>query len=169
MPSGKIHDSLWGKSRKLAVIITLLVYVLLDNTLAYVIPYSCLGSHCFSTALLISIGIPVGYLIGKVVTPDLDLFSITSTEWYSIRKAGIFGLLFVIYWMPYGYAFKGKHRNYYSHSYVISSIIRSIYIFWWVAFYPVYILIFLLIGVTFGMCISDGVHIWADFNYPKNT
>ena len=168
MPSGKVHDELWKKSKAAPVIVALMVYGLFDITLYRIFPYSCIGRHCVSNALLIAIGVPLGYLLGKVVTPDLDLFGITTTEWYSIRKAGVFGLIFVMYWLPYGYLFKGRHRHYWSHSYFVSTLVRVVYMSWWTFFIVPYTMYFVLwFGMYLGLAISDCIHIWADYNYKR--
>jgi len=166
MPNGKVHDSFWKKAYPLPIIITVIVYILVDFTLGYIAPYTCAKSWCLSNSLLTSIGIPFGYLLGKVITPDLDMPGITQSEWWVMRKFKIFGALFTAYWMPYGYLF--SHRSFWTHSYFISSFIRVIYQFWWIFVINLgNFRYFILFGIYLGLCISDSIHIWLDYHYQK--
>ena len=132
MPGGKFHDYIWKKLSFVPVITFFLIFLVLEYTLVYVYPYSCIGKHCFTNSLLVSIGIPLGYLLGRVVTPDMDMIGITKTEWDILRKGKLLGVFFVMYWMPYAYLV--SHRSFLSHSYIFSSFIRMIYMFWWIVF-----------------------------------
>ena len=144
-------------------VFSIFIFLLFEYTLVYVYPYSCAGSHCFTNSLLIAIGTPLGYLLGKFVTPDLDQSNITKTEWDAMRTAKLLGVIFVMYWLPYGYLM--KHRSQHSHSYVWSTAIRMIYMFWWIVFlHPVSLVLFILFGVFLGLSVSDGIHIWLDQN-----
>jgi len=167
MPSGKTHNREWRRRLKICTIwLPLLSFILLEYTLSYIYPYSCAGSHCFTNSLLISIGMPLGYLLGRVITPDLDQANITVTEWDVMRWLGDFGAIFVGYWMFYGR--RMKHRSFWSHSYVFSSFIRMLYQFWWIVFFhPPGLVLFILFGVFVGLSVSDGIHIWLDRNYKE--
>ena len=161
MPSGKKHDEMWGRCFPWLGIVSILIFIILEFTLVYVYPYSCVGSHCFTNSLLTAIGVPLGYLFGRYITPDLDQSNITKTEWDAMRKAKLFGVFFVMYWLPYGYLM--KHRSTLSHSYILSSAIRMVYSFWWILFlHPVNLVLFILFGVFLGLSVSDGIHIFLD-------
>ena len=172
-PSGKIHNELWKRGFKYAVLASVVVYIVLELMLILVsFPfYSCINEHCFSNPLLVSIGLFLGYVFGKWITPDLDVFGITQSEWEAVRVAKIFGLLFVMYWMPYGYIFKGKHRSFWTHSYVISTLIRQMYAFWWIFVvsgtegFVLQLVVFS--GLFLGLFGSDGLHIYADKNIKE--
>ena len=104
---------------------------------------------------------PLGYLLGKVVTPDLDQANITKTEWDMMRVGGDLGAVFVAYWMLYGR--RMKHRSFWSHSYGLSTFVRMLYQFWWVVLlHPVNVVWFILLGCFLGLSVSDGIHIWLD-------
>ena len=168
MPSGQKHDDLWRKAYLAPIFASVFSFTLLEFTLSYIYPYSCLISnlYCFTNSLLISIGIPLGYLLGRVVTPDMDMIGITKTEWDILRKGKLLGVFFIMYWMPYAYLV--SHRSYLSHSYMFSSFIRMIYMFWWVMFlHPINLVLFILFGIFFGLSVSDGIHIWADENIKE--
>ena len=133
MPGGKKHDEIWKQRFPWLGVVSVLVFIFFEYTLVYIYPYSCIwNKYCFTNSLLIAIGLPLGYLIGRIVTPDLDQANITKTEWDAMRNAKLLGVFFVMYWLPYGYLM--KHRSSLSHSYVFSSIIRMVYLFWWMVF-----------------------------------
>jgi len=167
VPSGKTHTRIWKQVKKFLIPASILLFIFLEYTLVYVYPYSCAGRHCFTNSLLIAVGYPVGYLIGKIVTPDLDMPGITETEWAAMREAKLLGVIFTMYWMPYGYFI--PHRNFWSHSYFFSTAIRMIYLFWWILFFrPIQLVLVILLGVYFGLASSDALHIWFDRAYKEN-
>lgn len=170
MPSGKVHNKLWKKGIRLSFIGFIGMYIVLDFLIPFISnPFSCISEHCFSISLVVLVGSLSGYLLGKWITPDLDLFGITQNEWDVVKKGKLLGLFFVIYWLPYGYIFKGRHRSFWTHSYIWSTLLRVIYGFFWVYLLGVNIGIelksFLIFGLFIGLLMSDSIHIWADHNY----
>lgn len=146
MPSGKVHHRLWkiGWIVEGVAFMPLLLYY-----------------------PLVAIGSAIGYFLGQFIDPDLDLVGITSAEGRMLRKMPFVGGLFVAYWTLYGAIFRKQHRSFWTHSYIASTIIRFAYTFWWLLLFkslPVW-LYSVMPGVFVGMCISDGVHIWADRKY----
>ena len=151
MPNSKVHYKLWKIGWADAVCSA--------TAFAYYYP-------------LVSAGILVGYAFGKIDDPDLDLVGISGAEGRALRSLGPLGVVWVMYWFPYGTLF--KHRSFWTHSYVFSTAIRFVYLFWWV-----YWLIFkngwydwwtLLVsfGVFVGLVISDSIHILADRRIKSN-
>ena len=66
----------------------------------------------------------VGCLIGLFVSPDLDVDGGHIGSYYA-RKAGM-GFLFDVFWQPYRESL--KHRSFWSHFPIVSTIIRLLYI-----------------------------------------
>lgn len=74
-------------------------------------------------------GVTVGCLSGIILSPDLDLETITVSEWYVIKTpliGHIIGPLFIALWMPYARMF--AHRSVWTHGPFISTIIRLGYL-----------------------------------------
>lgn len=163
MPSGKVHDFYWKKVVRLAIVFVLVLWFVLDLLFANLQPFTCDYGHCFSTATVISLGVLLGYLLGKFITPDLDMPGITQNEWEMMKRFKLIGAIFVAVWMPYGYVM--KHRSFLSHSYIFSTLLRMVYMFWWVAFIGYTVLNVLLLGTLIGLGLSDALHIWLDKNY----
>ena len=150
-PSGVEHFKYWKSAWFLPIVIAivnLIPAILTARTWEYA---------------AISLGICFGYGLGYFIDPDLDLVGTTSAEGRML-KIPILGWFLVAYWTIYGAAFRKHHRSFWTHSYIVSTAIRFIYLFWWAVFVPsMSILIgFGLIGTFVGLCISDGIHVWAD-------
>lgn len=146
MPSGQVHLSFWKSAWFLPIAIGG----------AFFIPLTW-ASTC------IALGILLGYGLGYFLDPDLDMVGTTSAEGRML-KIPVLGIFMVTYWTLYGAVFRKSHRSFWTHSYVISTAIRFAYQFWFLLFVPsMNILIgYLLAGAFVGLCISDGVHVWAD-------
>lgn len=143
MPSGKVHFNHW----KIGWIGESVLFVLLSLLNPY-----------------LSIGSIIGYFLGQFITPDADLVGVTYGEGRMLRKLPLIGGLFVAYWTFYGSIFRKMHRSTWTHSYVFSTLIRFIYGFWWIGFFKIIDEWFLfgVLGIFVGLCLSDGIHIWAD-------
>jgi len=147
MPDGKTHDNLWKYGQALAYPAGVLL--------------SMSDWH-------IGLGAFTGYLIGRFITPDADLVGITHGEGEIMRRFGCLGGLLVSYYTFYGFIFRGKHRSFWTHGLLISTAIRFIYTFWWLAWFlynkewltdVVYLYGF---GIFIGMAMADIIHILAD-------
>lgn len=80
-------------------------------------------------AFVCAVSCALGCALGAFLSPDLDLPTITVSEWMVIRIpiiGWILGPLFVAFWMPYALVF--KHRSFWTHTPVISTIGRVWYI-----------------------------------------
>lgn len=116
-------------------------------------------------------GIPVGFLIGLFVEPDLDCVGSTYSEWYFERTfGGIPSFFWFAYWKPYAKII--PHRSILSHLPVLSTFIRLVYLLW----IPVGLLQFVhpnwifvaqrnwmfLVFVFIGLCLNDTAHYMTD-------
>lgn len=113
-----------------------------------------------------------GYLFGAYLDPDSDQINLTGADGRAIRKFGILGIMWVMYWMPYAWVM--PHRSFFSHFPVVSTIIRDLYIllpvvavlyYFYFDLYEVgnivlpYLTCFIL-----GQSMSDGVHYFLDIS-----
>jgi len=167
MPSGKKHDEIWLKLRKLLFFSSIVVFCVTEFIVMNF--YSQLSpivlSLRFASSTILTIGYLAGVVISRYITPDMDLVSITTTEYTMMRKFGLLGVLFVMYWMPYGHIM--KHREKLSHMYIISSFVRALYGAWW-ALAPLTLPFYTLwFGIALGMSTGDAIHIWYDNNYVE--
>ena len=143
MPSGEIHYKYWKRGWTAQGLISI--------GLMFVQPFVALGSI-------------VGYFLGQWLDPDLDIVGMTNAEGRML-KVPILGALAVAYWTFYGALFRRKHRSVWTHGYILSTGIRYGYSFWWLYFViPVVYdwMMYSLIGIFIGLCLSDALHIWAD-------
>ena len=77
-----------------------------------------------------AIGAIIGAGCGYIVTPDIDLATLTREENRMRRRFGFLGRLWVAYWAAYGSLM--THRGI-SHAPVIGTATRAIYGLWWLA------------------------------------
>lgn len=112
--------------------------------------------------------IAAGYLLGRVVEPDLDQISITSSEGIMLRRFGCLGALWVMYWFPYSWVM--PHRSVASHFPGISTAVRMLYLFWPILMLLAYTQSFdevaalVTFGVFVGLSLSDAIHWALDFS-----
>jgi hypothetical protein len=146
VPSGQVHLSFWKSAWFLPIAVAGAFFIPLKWATFY-----------------IALGILLGYGLGYFIDPDLDLLGVTSAEGRML-KIPVLGYLLVPYWSFYGAVFRRHHRSFWTHSYVMSTIIRFAYQFWWLVLFSTLPMWFawILSGTFFGLCISDGIHIWAD-------
>lgn len=126
------------------------------------------GNPGFTTAAAL------GSVVGTIVTPDLDL--VVPSNFFS--RLPIINFLWMCLWWPYKKMV--KHRSFVSHSPLVSTIIRLIYmLIWFTAFGVLFGVDFNVIGefladnfeatAVFFTCwvFQDVVHLWLDFVVPK--
>lgn len=149
MPDGKTHLKYWKRGLMPMVIASIFFSATMKS---------------FYPMLFI-----VGYFLGLFLDPDLDQMSITAAEGRMTRTFGIFGAIFVGYFLPYGYLF--KHRGA-SHWPIWGTFTRWVYVMlpfmgmwvyygdynkFWIFLSPYFIWIFT------GNMISDVIHIVLDW------
>jgi len=112
----------------------------------------------------------LGCASGVVLSPDLDVDHKTESEEQVSRWGPLFGIVFMTWWLPY--ALVMRHRSFWSHFPGISTTIRVLYAFWWLA--PLSFAIRQTPGVLFwwfslwyvvGLTISDTAH-WVQDGMP---
>jgi len=100
-------------------------------TLLLVAPVAIASVIIFPTDPLLAAVIgATGCATGLVIDPDLDIESITMSEWRMIKKLWIFGMLWVAFWYPY--AMLIPHRSPLSHWPILGTAGRVSYLFVWV-------------------------------------
>lgn len=106
----------------------------------------------------------LGCLAGIPLTPDLDQEGISSSEYWIIKWTLGLGFLWTMVWFPY--ALLCPHRSFISHFPIISTLIRLMYlsffvtIAYYLGLYLPAIPIIYLIWFVAGLIVSDSVH-WA--------
>lgn len=95
---------------------TTIVFIPISGYIAYTINQSV------ETSLLISFGC----FLGLFLDPDLDLVGKTESE-KRVGKIPIFGWFWFLYWFPYGKFL--KHRSFWSHTPLLGTFIRWVYLF----------------------------------------
>lgn len=119
-----------------------------------------------------------GYVMGYFITPDLDQVGMTSDEGRLMEAFGILGVLIVMIFLPYAFIMRfvgfGKkgHRNFFSHTPWISTLIRLVWLYFpfyriWASYFPeTHITIwhsFIFFGQWWGLGFADLVHWILDF------
>lgn len=161
MPSGEVHYKYWKRNRWAGIVLGIGLF----SALSYVggvVSFELWGiKHSLSHGLLVGLGATLGYMLGAVIDPDLDIMGTTKAEGRMMRIPWPVGAFLYSWWSFYGATFRRHHRSFWTHSYVVSTAIRWLWQFW-----PVLrknpALDTLLIGVFLGLCLSDGIHIWLD-------
>jgi len=106
-------------------------------------------------------------IVGQVLSPDLDQSDLTRSDWLVLKRAGVFGGLWLAWLYPYAVAI--PHRHPLSHAPVVGTVGRVLYVTLpflvgarlldWSPVIPA-VVVRLLVGVFFGLLISDVAH-WA--------
>ncbi len=143
-PAGKVHFHFWKYGWIFPIVIVIMFFTVK-------MPYT------------VSIGVMLGYLLGAIIDPDLDQIGITRAEGRML-KIPIIGYLLVAYWTIYGAIFRKHHRSFWTHGFIVSTVIRFIYQFWWILlFKEIDMVVWPILGGMFiGLNASDSIHIWAD-------
>jgi len=163
-PDGATHLNLWRKHSYLPVVV---IFILTPIIARLRIVKVCFDEFCFPLVIFFSTSVLIGYfVIGYFIDPDADLVGMSSADGRMMNKIPILGILFVMWWTGYGAIFRTKHRSFWTHSYIFSTFLRFIWGFWWSFwFFRELLGIYVISGVFVGMCLADGVHIWADHHY----
>lgn len=122
-----------------------------------------------------------GYLLGRYISPDLDLIGINNDESRMMEELGPVGVVGVMLFFPYAYMMRflgiGRrgHRNFFSHFPYISTTIRILWLLlipglllW--KFYPIIFLWAPTIvgGLVAGLGFADFLHWLADITERKD-
>jgi uncharacterized metal-binding protein len=154
--SGKIHN-------KIIEDFTIPIYLFI-LILFYLINPDC--RYSFIYAWFVKLGI----YIAKIASPDVDVdngfygfFLIKKNFGERISK------IYQWYWKPY--AGIVEHRSWVSHSFIISTTIRYIYLFWWLGILVIikpeifYYYDFFLASFL-ATILADGLHLLLDYILP---
>lgn len=68
----------------------------------------------------------IGCATGLIIEPDLDVDTITASEWRMIKRFWIFGMAWVMLWYPYAWAI--PHRSPFSHWPIVGTVGRVLYL-----------------------------------------
>ncbi len=124
---------------------------------------------------IFGIGSILGYLFGRYCDPDWDIATGSSAEFRAINELKIFG--YVLYGISsfYGAVFMRHHRSMITHFPVLSTVIRLIFLFWWIGLLYYFNVIqfdwwqlWLGLGIIFGLSESDLNHWLCDSIWPES-
>ena len=118
----------------------------------------------------------VGYGLGRYVNPDSDQVGISYGEGRAMNNLGIVGIILVGYMAIYGAVFRRFHRNFWTHTPAFSTIIRMVYLFWWIPLVHYWnsityswIELSVLLGIFIGLSMSDAMHSMSDLWFSPNS
>lgn len=159
MSDGKTHHKQWRKGWLVALPLSCLMYGAVDPL---PLSWSCSVIGCFSGNLMCSVGVLLGYEMGRYISPDADQIGATHGEGLMVNEIPILGVFLYGHWATYGAIFRKHHRSFWTHYPGASTLIR---LFW--QFYPLFILMWLkdwnyafIFQIFWGMLIGLS---WADF------
>jgi len=96
-------------------------------TASLVLALPCgVAAYAVTENVAVSVGATVGCLAGTLLTPDLDVDGITSSEWWLVKKLGPLGFLWMAAWWPYAKII--PHRHWLSHAPIVGTIGRLAYV-----------------------------------------
>lgn len=165
MSDGRTHFALW---RGGLILIPPLMIMGWYITAALPLIMICSLTNCYGAQVFIALGIPLGYVLGAFIDPDMDIVGMTEAEGRLMNNLWVLGGLLVAYWTFYGFLFRRHHRSVWTHGPIISTAIRYCYQFWglfiWIynSKQDLAWLILLLIGMFIGTTLSDTIHYSAD-------
>lgn len=122
------------------------------------------------------VGAIAGGLSGLFLGPDTDVDDGSIANYHARRIGFLFGVFWRAYWYPYAKLF--PHRGLISHTPILSTLIRIVYLFWWwgvwwllwalgyVDYFWFPSLIFVLSFVG-GLILVDAIHIVMDFTSTR--
>jgi uncharacterized metal-binding protein len=158
MPSGSQHHELWQSAR---------IPVALGLGAFSVVIGAETGDAVLAVVLAVSS--ILGYAVGDVLTPDLDLISIDRGESRMIRSVVFLPL--VAWTTLYARIMQGMggHRSFWSHSLLLSTLIRLCWmlfplvaLLWYLGVLPSEYAALPAVGAFIGLSVSDALHIIAD-------
>ena len=147
MPGGEIHHKLWKGGFLFSLPAS--IYLIIKEPLA-------------------GFGFFIGYCFGDFIDPDWDLMGATNAEG-RVVKIPIVGWLIYGISSVYGAIFRKHHRSFITHFPLVSTIIRIIFVFFWIPLLY-YFKIFtyqkwqglIYLWFWFGLSFADGLHWGAD-------
>lgn len=165
MSDGARHHEVWRKGWIVALPLSLLTYVVVDP---FHPAWNCGTLGCLSGNTVYSLGVLLGYGMGRYISPDLDLMGVTSDEGRLVNEIPVLGVFLYGHWATYGAIFRKHHRSFWTHFPGVSTAIRIIY-----QFYPLFIVFFLkswyfpwiyqiIFGIWIGLSFADFLHFWED-------
>lgn len=150
MPDGATHHKIHQKGLPLAIL-------------------ASVGSFYLFRDYAPPVGLMVGYLMGRWIDPDLDQMGTTQAEGRMVNELPVVGVFFYGWWSIYGSIFRRHHRSFITHFPGVSTFVRMLWGFWWVALLPYFglvtggwatSLLLLMVGVFLGQTLADALH-WA--------
>lgn len=153
MPSGDVHYKYFKKGYRIIIPLS--------------VALSCVDWKFAS-------GHIVGYSCGRWIDPDWDLVTANNSESRMMNELPILGNFLFGISSTYGSFYKRKHRSFWSHFPVVSTVIRLIFVFTipfiigdsviginflgqgWYRFW---------IGFLVGLSEADAIHWWLDKTY----
>jgi hypothetical protein len=165
MSDGKVHHKKWRQGWIVALPLSLIVYGLVDP---FHPAWSCSQLGCFSGNTVVSLGVLLGYGMGRYIDPDLDQMGTTGAEGRLVNEIPILGVFLYGHWATYGAIFRKHHRSFWTHYPGVSTLIRLIY-----QFYPLFLILWLkdwnyafiwqtFWGMLLGLSLADYLHFRED-------
>jgi uncharacterized metal-binding protein len=79
----------------------------------------------------LGLGNLIGYFCHRWIDNDWDVYGINEAESRAVNELWILGYMIYGVSSSYGAMFRRKHRSFLSHFPIISTLIRLIFLFWW--------------------------------------
>jgi uncharacterized metal-binding protein len=170
MSTGKVHYSYVKKIFPYYFVVFTVLYLILIRS------FEIMGLIFWACGI-------IGYILERWVDPDLDQVGITGSEARLMKDFKIIGSIMVACWLPYAYSMRfislgktGKkgHRSFFSHSPVIGTIIRLVYMFLPLLIYTAiwgnlyYEEIVGFLGLWIGLSFGDTIHLLLDV-FPQDS
>lgn len=106
----------------------------------------------------------IGCFAGILLSPDLDVDNGNISNYLLKRIASPIEMLWRIYWYPY--RVKLKHRSFWSHFPVFSTLLRVVYFFFipilLSIYYSYFDLYYFFLWFVFGLILADFLHYLMD-------
>jgi hypothetical protein len=165
MSDGKTHHRKWRQGWIFALPLSLFVYALVD---IFRPAWFCSWAGCFSGNTVYTLGVLLGYAMGRYIDPDLDQMGATVADGRLVNEIPILGVFLYGHWATYGAIFRKHHRSFWTHCPGVSTAIRIFY-----QFYPLFVVLWLkdwnyafifqiFWGVFFGLTLADFIHFRED-------
>ena len=106
----------------------------------------------------------IGCFVGILLSPDLDVDNGNISNYLLKRIARPIEIIWRIYWYPY--RIKLKHRSFWSHFPVFSTLLRVVYFFFipivLSIYYSYFDLYYFFLWFVFGLILADFLHYLMD-------